>query len=292
LSSNGRQFGENEEKYSYFWVLPKAEKVTTRIITRPLSAVSLAVGILLFPLCVFARAQQSEKVPRIGYLTATSPSAIASRTEAFLGGLRELGYVDGKNIVVEYRYGEGKADRLPVLAVELLRLKVNVIVTSGPAATRPAKKATNTIPIVMAQDNDPVGNGFVASLAQPGGNITGLSTLSPQLSGKRLEILKEVLPRLSRVAVFDNSTDGNVQALRETELAAAAFGVKLQYLDVRSAKDIETAFRGAGRERADAVLVLPNQVHFSQRTQIAELAIKSRLPRYTAGQNMGKPVAL
>ena len=183
-----------------------------------------------------------------------------------------------ENIVIEYRYGEGKVDRLPALAVELLRLKVNVIVTSGPAATHPAKKATNTIPIVMAQDNDPVGNGFVASLGRPGGNITGLSTLSPQLSGKRLELLKEVLPRLSRVAVFGNSTDGNAQALRETELAAAAFGVKLQYLDVRSPKDIENAFRGARKERADAVLVLPNQVHFSQRIQIAELAIKNRLP--------------
>ena len=184
----------------------------------------------------------------------------------------------GKNIVIEWRSPEGRRDRLPAFAAELINLNVDVIVTSGPPATHPAKKATNTIPIVMAQDNDPVGSGFVASLAQPGGNITGLSTLSPRLSGKRLELVQEVLPRLSRVAVFDNSTDGNVQALRETELAAAAFGVKLQYLDVRSPKDIETAFRGASKGRVDAVLVLPNQVHFSHRTQLAELAMKSRLP--------------
>jgi putative ABC transport system substrate-binding protein len=187
--------------------------------------------------------------------------------------------VEEKNIIIEYRSPEGKRDRLPPLAAELVRLKVDVIVTGGPGATRPAKEATVTIPIVMAQDSDPVGNGFVASLARPGGNITGLSTLSPELSGKRLELLKEIVPRLSRVAVFGTSTSpGNAQVLRETELATGAFGVKLQYLDVRSPKDIETAFREASKGRADGVLMLPNPVLFSQRTQIAELAIKSRLP--------------
>jgi putative ABC transport system substrate-binding protein len=159
-----------------------------------------------------------------------------------------------------------------------VRLRVDIIVSSGPAATRPAKEATNTIPIVMAQDNDPVVNGFVASLARPGGNITGLSTLSPQLSGKRLELLKEVLPRLYRVAVFDNSTAGNSQVRKETEDAAGAFGLKLQYLDIRSSNDIETAFQEAKNGRADAVLMLPNPIHFSQRTRIAALAIKNRLP--------------
>ena len=133
-------------------------------------------------------------------------SANSARIEAFRQGLRELGYVEGKNIVIEYRYAEGKLDRLPALAAELVRLKVDVIVTAGPAATRAAKEATVTIPIVMAQDHDPVGNGFVASLARPGGNITGLSTLAPELSGKRLELLKEIIPRLSRVAVLGNST--------------------------------------------------------------------------------------
>ena len=185
----------------------------------------------------------ADRIPRC-YL----PSTIAARIEAFRQGLRELGYVEGKNIVIEYRYAEGKLDRLPALAAELVRLKVDVIVTGGPTATRAAKEATTTIPIVMAQDNDPVGNGFVASLARPGGNITGLSTLAPEISGKQLELLKEIVPKLSRVAVLGTSTNpGNAQSLKETELAAAAFGVKLQYLDVLDPKDIETAFRAAPR---------------------------------------------
>ena len=171
-----------------------------------------------------AEAQQPTKIPRIGFLGASSPSAISARIEAFRQGLRELGYVEGKNIVIEYRYAEGKLDRLPALAAELVRLKVDVIVTAGPAPTRAAKEATATIPIVMAQDPDPVGNGFVASLARPGGNITGLSNLAPELSGKRLELLKEIVPKLSRVAVFGTSTTpGNAQMLKEMELAAGAF---------------------------------------------------------------------
>jgi putative ABC transport system substrate-binding protein len=226
-----------------------------------------------------AEAQQPTKVPRIGYLGGASTSANAARIEAFRQGLRELGYVEGKNIVIEWRSSEGKADRLPGLAAELVRLKVDVIVTGGAAATRPAKEATVTIPIVMAQDNDPVGNGFVASLARPGGNITGLATLAPELSGKLLELLKETVPRLSRVAVLGTSTiPGSGQMLREVELAAEAFGVKLQYLDVLSPKDIEPAFRAAGKGRADAVLVLGGPVLVSHRTQIADLTAKNRLP--------------
>ena len=162
------------------------------------------------------RGAAAEEIPRIGFLIAASPSAISDRIEAFRQGLRELGYVEGKNIVIEWRYAEGKLDRLPALAAELVRLKVDVIVTAGSSATRAAKEATATIPIVMAQDSDPVGNGFVASLARPGGNITGLSTLAPEISGKRLELLKEIVPRLSRVAVFGTSTDpDNAQALKE-----------------------------------------------------------------------------
>ncbi len=228
---------------------------------------------------VVVQAQQPKKVPRIGFLSTGSPSTTPARIEAFRQGLRELGYVEGKNIVIEYRYAEGKLDRLSELAGELVRLKVDVIVTAGSAPTRPAKEATNTIPIVMAQHADPVGSGFVASLARPGGNITGLSTLAPEISGKQVELLKEVLPKLSRVAVLGTSTvPGNAQSLRETELAAGAFGVKLQYLDVLGPKDIETAFRAAGKGRADAVLVLASPVLFSQRTQVADLAVKSRLP--------------
>jgi putative ABC transport system substrate-binding protein len=193
--------------------------------------------------------------------------------------LRELGYVEGKSIVIEYRWAEGKFDRLPDLAAELVRLKVNVIVTVGPPATRAAKEATSTIPIVMAQDDDPVGNGFIASLARPGGSITGLATLAPEISGKRLELLKETIPRLSRVAVLGNSTrPGNAQLVKETELAAGALGVKLQYLDVLSSKDIETAFRAASKGRADAVLVLASPIVRDQSTQIADLAAKNRLP--------------
>jgi len=223
--------------------------------------------------------QQATKIPRIGYLATVSLSAISARIEAFRQGLRELGYVEGKNIVIEWRYAEGKADRLPGLAAELVRLKVDVIVTAGAPATRRAKEATVTIPIVMTNDGDPVGTGFVASLARPGGNITGLSTLAPELSGKQLELLKEIVPRLSRVAVLGTSTrPGNAQSLRETELAAGAFGVKLQYLDVLGPKDIETAFRAASKGRAEAVLVLNSPVLISQRTQIADLAVKSRLP--------------
>jgi putative ABC transport system substrate-binding protein len=225
------------------------------------------------------RAQQPKKVWRIGYLGATSLSSSSARIEAFRQGLRELGYVEGKNIVIEYRYAEGKRDRESELAAELVRLKVDVIVTSGASVTRAAKEATSTIPIVMAQDPDPVGNGFVASLARPGGNITGLATLNPELSGKRLELLKEVVPRLSRVAVFGTSTfPGNAQNLRETELAAGVLKVKLQYLDVLDPKDIETVFRAATKGRANAVLVLASPVLNSHRTQVAELAAKSRLP--------------
>jgi putative ABC transport system substrate-binding protein len=226
-----------------------------------------------------AQAQQPTKVPRIGFLTAASLSTISARIEVFRQGLRELGYVEGKNIIIEYRSAEGKLDRLSELAAELVRLKVDIIVTGGPSATRPAKEATLTIPIVMAQDSDPVANGFVASLARPGGNITGLATLSPEISGKRLELLKETVPRLSRLAVLGTSTEpGNVQSLKETELAAGALGVKLQYLDVRGPKDIETAFRAAGKGRADAVLVLVSAIFNAHRTQLVEHAVNSRLP--------------
>jgi putative ABC transport system substrate-binding protein len=226
-----------------------------------------------------ALAQQPKKVPRIGFLSSLSPTVVSDRMEAFRQGLRELGYVEGKNIVIEWRYAEGKTERLPDLAAELVRFKVDAIVTGGPAVNRFAKEATGTIPIIMAFDNDPVGNGFAASLARPGGNITGFSTHYPEISGKQLELLKEVVPRLSRVAVLGNSTvPGNAQALRETELAAGAFGVKLQYLDIQNPQEIETAFRAASKGRADAVLVLGSQVVTSHPKQFVELAVKSRLP--------------
>jgi len=240
---------------------------------------SLALGALLWALGSLADAQQQAKVPRIGYLGTASASANLVRIEAFRQGLRELGYVEGKSIVIEYRWAEGKLDRIPALAAELVRLKVDIIVASGTTSTRAAKEATVTIPIVMGFNNDPVGNGFVTSLAHPGGNITGLSTLAPEISGKQLELLKEIVPKLSRVAVLGSSTTpGNAQARREIELAAGALKVQLQYLDVLATKDIETAFRAASNGRADAVLVLQSFVVLPQRKQIADLAVKNRLP--------------
>ncbi|HEY7221017.1 MAG TPA: ABC transporter substrate-binding protein [Candidatus Binatia bacterium] len=231
-------------------------------------------------LCSSVNAQQPAKMPRIAYLTGAYFAAIAERTAAFRQGLHELGYFEGKSIAIEWRSGEGKLDGLPALAAELVRLKVDVIVTAGSSVTRPTKNATSTIPIVMAQDSDPVGNGFVASLARPGGNITGLSTLAPELRGKRLELLKEIVPRLSRVAVFGSSSSpGNAQALRETELAARLLGVKLHYLDIKSPEDIETAFGVAAKERANAVLMMASgPLANFQQPQIAELAVKRRLP--------------
>src|SRR5215471_3735145 len=193
------------------------------------SVFGLALFAMLLALCASAEAQQSPKIPRIGYLTGATPGGQAARIEAFRQGLRELGYVEGKNIVVEYRYAEEKLDRLPALAADLVRLKVDVIVTGGSGNTRAAKEATNTIPIVMAQDSDPVANRFVVSLARPGGNITGLATLAPEIGGKQLELMKEVVPKLSRVAVLaaPSTTPGNIQQRREIELAARAFKVQL-----------------------------------------------------------------
>ena len=240
---------------------------------------SILVAAMLLAVAVFAWAQQPTKVSRIGFLVGGSASAVTARSEAFRQGLHELGYVEGKNIDIEWRYAEGKIDRLPALAGELVRLKVDIIVTTGGTPTGAAKEATSTIPIVMAQDSDPVGSGYVGSLARPGGNITGLSSLAPELGGKRLELLKEIVPKLARVAILGTSTNpGYAQSIREMELAAGAFGVRLQYLDVRVAKDIETAFRAAGKERADAVLLLVSFVLNSQRKQITDFAIKSRLP--------------
>jgi putative ABC transport system substrate-binding protein len=238
-----------------------------------------SLSAMLFALGSSAFAQQPAKLPRIGFVTAGSSSTIAARIEALRQGLRDLGYIEDKNIIIEWRFGEGKVDRLPALVAELVRLKVDVLLSAGAAVTGPARNATRTIPIVMAQDTDPVGNGFVASLARPGGNITGLSSYSAELNGKRVELLKEIVPKLSRLAVVGQSTyPGNAQSLKETELAAEAMKLQLQYLDVLDPKDIDSAFREARRTRAAGVLVLQNNVLNSQRKQTADLAIKNRLP--------------
>ena len=255
--------------------------VTLKSAFRNLKSAILA-SVLLFALCVSAQAQQPKKVPRVGFL---SSSVFPGRIEVFRQGLRDLGYVEGKNIVIEWRNADGNHDRERSLATELVRLKVDVIVTGGSTATRAAKEATLTIPIVMTQDSDPVGNGFVASLARPGGNITGLANFAPELSGKRLELLKEVVPKLSRVAVFGNAmVPGNAQMLKETELAAGAFGVKLQYLELQISKDLDTAFQAANKSRADAILLLVRGPVPLPYREIAELAVKTRLPTIYSGR--------
>ena len=254
-----------------------------KIVRSVLSGVSKSIfcftlGALLFA-SVSIQAQQPKKLPRVGFLTAGSPTTIAARIEALRQGLRELGYIEDKNVVIEWRFAEGKLDRLPALVAELVHLKVDVILSAGAAVTGPAKDATSTIPIVMAQDTDPVGNGFVASLARPGGNITGLSSYSAELNGKRVELLKEIVPKFSRLTVVGQSTyPGNTQSVKETEFAGRALKVQVQYLDVLDPKDIETAFREARKWRADGVLMLQNNVLNSQRKQTVDLAIKSRLP--------------
>jgi putative ABC transport system substrate-binding protein len=241
-----------------------------------MKAVPLLLGFILASI-QFADAQQLKNVPRIGYLSGGPLSA--ARTDPFRQGLRELGYIEGKNIILEWRSADGKRDRTSALAAELVRLKVNVIVTTGSADTRLVKEATSSIPVVMTQANDPVGSGFVATLARPAGNITGLSSFSPELSGKRLEILKEIIPGLSRIAVFGTSTSpGNAQALKDIEIAAAALGVKLHYVDVLSPKDISTAFRDANKAQDNAILMNVSGSLAIQQKELAALAVKSRLP--------------
>jgi putative tryptophan/tyrosine transport system substrate-binding protein len=240
----------------------------------------LTLCALFLVLSVPGQAQQPTKVARIGYLAISSRSTSPTRIEAFRQGLRELGYVEGKNIVIEWRSGEGKRERVPALADELVRLNVEVIVTGGPGSTRPAMEATKTIPIVMAQADDPVAEGFVASLARPGGNITGLSNLDSELSGKRLELLKEIAPRLSRAAVFGGSMyPAKGPSLKQVELAAEALGVRLQHVEILDPKDIEPAFRTAVTWRAHGLLMLiGGPILNSHGKQIVDLAVKSRLP--------------
>jgi putative tryptophan/tyrosine transport system substrate-binding protein len=258
-------------------VINSQQNFGEQTMTKPILFWLLAMVFLATALPVMA--QQPKKVTPIGYLVGPTLSANAARSEAFRQGLRELGYVEGKNIVIEWRSAEEKPDRLPALAAELVRLKVEIIVTTGSTPTRAAREATATIPIVMTNEANPVADGIVASLARPGGNITGLSTLAPELSDKRLEILREVVPKLSRVAVLGTSTvPGLAQMIREIELAAKAIGVKLQNVDVLDSKDIETGFRAASKGRAQALLTLGGGILFSQRGQIAELAVKNRLP--------------
>jgi putative ABC transport system substrate-binding protein len=235
-----------------------------------------ALGALVFALGFPAEAQQPRKTPRVGILRLGSPPD--PLVEAFRRGLRELGYVEDQNITVELRWTEGKADRLDDLAAELVRLKVDVIVAPGGLAARAANRASMAIPIVMIAVTNPVGEGLVTSLARPGGNITGLSNMSFDLSGKRLETLKEISPKTSRVAVlYTPDEEGRSQA-QATEEAGRVLKLQLQPLEARGLADIERAFTTMARERAEALLVLGSAVIFEHRRRLAELAAKSRRP--------------
>ena len=224
-----------------------------------------------------ARAQQPAKIFRIGILIPASASFFSARVDAFRQRLRELGYVEGKNIVIEYRYAEGKLERLPDLAAELVRLKVDVIVTAG-SANSAAKKASATIPIVFANDTDPVGRGLVSSLARPGGNITGLSVMTPDLDGKRLELLKEAFPKVARVAFLWVPAERGNLPLIEMEAAAKALGLKLLSLEVRSLDDFDSAFARAKRDGAQALITFPTALINTHQRQVLDFAAKNRLP--------------
>jgi putative tryptophan/tyrosine transport system substrate-binding protein len=219
-----------------------------------------------------AEAQKAGKVSRIGLLSSASGGS-----EPFLQGLRELGYLEGKNIAIEYRFADGSLDRLPALAAELVRLKVDIVVAVGGPAVHAARKATETIPIVMATAGDPVDQGFVASLARPGGNVTGLSSLTTNLAGKRLELLKEIIPTLSRVGVLWHP-DVLGRSWKESQLAARERGLQLQLLEVHGPKDLDGAFRAASRERTQALVALRSPAVVVGLKRIAELAITNRLP--------------
>ncbi|HEY7321400.1 MAG TPA: ABC transporter substrate-binding protein [Candidatus Binatia bacterium] len=245
----------------------------------------LTLCTLLFALSYSASAQQPKKIPRIGVLSAFSPSSELSRLEAFRQGLRELGYIEGQNIVIEYRYGEGNRDRARELAAELERLKVDLIVAAGGSGlARVAKETTKTIPIIMTGGSDPIGAGLVASLARPGGNITGLTAITAELAGKRLELLKETLPRLTRVGVLWNPMDqGSDQGLKEIEIAAPTLGLEVRSLQVRNPSNFESAFKAAIAGQSRALQVLPSGLVNSQHNRIVEFATKSRLPTMFAG---------
>ena len=240
---------------------------------------ALALGIFLAPLA--ADTQQATKVPRVGYLAASSRSdpQVQRNLDAFRQGLRDLGYVEGQNIAIEHRFAEGKWERLPDLAAELVSLKVDLIVALVTPAVRAAKLATGTIPIVMMGVIDPIATGFVASLARPGGNITGLSMMAPELVGKQMQLLKELVPKVSRVAVLWNPANpGNAPQLREAEVAARALRVQLQPLEAREPSEIDSAFAEMTRKRAGALIVLVDTMLSAHRTRVADLAVKNRLP--------------
>jgi putative tryptophan/tyrosine transport system substrate-binding protein len=240
--------------------------------------IGIALCAVLLALSCTVEAQQRKKVPRIGVLTVTPPSSLAPRIKAWREALHQLGYVEEQNITIEYRHAEGKRDQLPEVAAELVREKVDVIVAMGPGAI-PAKMATSVVPIVFWFSGDPIEAGLVQSLARPGGNATGMTFLAYELVGKRVELLKEAVPRVSRVAVLANPAHpGEQRELQETQTTARALGTTLQYHQVRDTADFDGAFDAMIKQKANALLVFPDALTNAHREQIAAFATKQRLP--------------
>jgi putative ABC transport system substrate-binding protein len=237
------------------------------------SVISFALCAMLLALCASAEAQP-KKIPHIGYLTSSGRASF----EAFATTLGQLGYVEGKSVIFEFRTTENTTQLQPKLAAELTQLKVDVIVAVGAGAIRAAKNATSTIPIVMSEVNDPIALGFVGSLAHPGGNITGMSNLSPELSGKRLELLKEVVPRASRIAVLAYRGEAMRSSINETEVAARSLGLQVQLLEVKAPDEIESALDAVKKQHADALVQIQAAFFNSHQHRIIELATKNRLP--------------
>jgi putative ABC transport system substrate-binding protein len=249
----------------------------TQVMERRRFMALMAGGILAAPRA--AEAQQPRKVWRVGLLSSASSSAGMARLEAFKHGLRELGYLEGQNLAIEYRWAEGREDRLSALAAELVRLGVDVIVTQGTLATLVARRTTTTTPIVFAVAGDPLGAGLVANLARPGGNVTGLAVMGSEMAAKRLELLREAVPGMARIAVLWNpGNPSSTPELRETETAARGLGMQVQSVEVRDAHMLDRAFTAVARERAKAIVVLSDSMLFGQRRQIADLAAQKRLP--------------
>ena len=245
----------------------------------------VALYAVLFALCPAAEAQQPSKIPKIGFLVVPSRSFFADRLESFRQGLHSLGYVEGKNVVIEYRYAEGNLDRLPELAKELIGVEVDVIVTTSTQSVLALINATRTTPIVFAAVQDPVAAGIINTLARPGGNVTGLSTFAPELGGKRLELLKETVPRTTRVAFFWNTgaLGAASEAVKATHSAAQALGLQLKSLEVRDSKGFEKSFNAALAERVQSILTNPSPFINTHGTRIIKFATINRLPAmYTA----------
>jgi putative tryptophan/tyrosine transport system substrate-binding protein len=246
---------------------------------------SILVAVVLLALGVMAEAQQPTKIPRIGFLDQSTASGMAVLVDAFRQELIKLGWVEGKSITIEYRFAEGKTERIAELAADLVRLKVDlIVVASGPPALA-VKEATTTIPIVMANAADPVGAGLIASLARPGGNVTGNASLTPELNSKRLEVLKEAIPRLARVGFLRPSTTGVAVGvavdlqMKELRPAAVALKLKLEEIETQlDAKGLESAFQTAKQKRVDAIMTMSTRQFFTERKRIVELATKHRLP--------------